>query len=133
MAIKRLQNKYFRGWDADKEHIVSFKVRLNREQKAYSESALAVTITDKEKAQHCLEEVLKHPERWDKKCVTEWDEKREPDKAWPAPLNHFEARQKKLETYEMLGGKQNKYATINATTDTTSSVQDAVTAVGRSK
>ena len=36
MAIKRLHDKYFCSWDAKEEHIVSFKVRLNRKQKTYS-------------------------------------------------------------------------------------------------
>ena len=108
MAIKKLRNNYLHSWDVDKEHTMSFKELLNQEQKTYSEYTPAVIIANKEKTQLYLEEVLKHPEWWGEKYVTERDAKSKAKKVWPAPPNHFEARQKKLEIYKLLGVKQNK-------------------------
>ena len=48
MVIKRLHNKYLYRQDAEKEHVASFKVHLNRKQNIYSEYTLAVTITNAE-------------------------------------------------------------------------------------
>ena len=89
MVIKRLQNKYPCVWDVDKEHVMSFRVCLNQEQKTYSESTPAVVITEEEKQRHYLEEVLKHPERWGEKCMTEWDGKNKAGEAYTAPPTHF--------------------------------------------
>ena len=70
MVVKRLRGKYFRGWDtAEDKHVVSFRVRLDRNQKTYIKFTPAVTITDEEKNQNYLKEVLKEPERWGKKAV----------------------------------------------------------------
>ena len=45
--------------------------------------------SDAEKQQHYLEEVLREPEKWGKKCVMAWDKKTAAQKAWPAPHLHF--------------------------------------------
>ena len=62
MVIKRLRAKFFQPWDKD-EHVMSFRIRLDREQKKYGEYEPKVTITDAEKQQHYLEQVLRELER----------------------------------------------------------------------
>ena len=50
MVVKHLRGKYFRGWDtAEDEHVVSFRVRLDRDQKTCGKYTPPVTITTKEK------------------------------------------------------------------------------------
>ena len=96
---------------------MSFRIRLDREQKKYGEYEPKVTITDDEKQQHYLEQVLREPERWGEKCVTAWDKKDPVQKTWTASYKHFEKRQAKMESYEALGRKENKYTTANLVTD----------------
>ena len=86
MVIKRLRAKFFRGWD-ELEHVTSFRIRLDREQKRYKEYVPPVTISDAKKKQHYLEEVLREPEKWGEKCVTAWDKETTAQKAWPAPIS----------------------------------------------
>ena len=78
-VIKRLRAKYLRGWE-EEEHIMSFRVRLLREQKSYLDYATPIVITDEELGQHYLEEVLKRTDIFGEKCITEWSEKPPADK-----------------------------------------------------
>lgn len=94
MVIKRLRNKYFHRWDtADGKHVVSFRVHFNHEQKKYGKYTPPVLITNDEKQQHYLKEVLKEPERWGKKCVIALEKKNDTAKVWLGPPNHFKKRQ----------------------------------------
>ena len=69
---------------------------------------------------------MKEPEKLGEKYVTEWDKKTAAQKAWPAPHLHFEARKKKKESYEALGGKENECTTANVASDITAGIQEAV-------
>ena len=69
-VIKRLRVQYLRGWE-EEEHIMSFRVRLLREQKIYMDYATPIVITDEELGQHYLEEVLKRTDIFGEKCITE--------------------------------------------------------------
>ena len=61
IVIDKLKTSFFRGWDPENEHLVSFKVRLAHEKKTYSKYGPAITIPDDEITQHYLKEVLRWP------------------------------------------------------------------------
>ena len=56
MVIGQLKSKYFRGWDGE-EHINSFGIRLNREQRKLGSYNPSITISDEDKNQHYLEQM----------------------------------------------------------------------------
>ena len=58
LVISRLRSKFFRGWEEDK-YLISFRVRLLREQKTYKEYATPVELEDVDIFQHCMKEMLK--------------------------------------------------------------------------
>ena len=105
---------------------MSFRNRLDREQKKYGEYEPKVTITDAEKQQHYLEQVLREPERWGEKCVTAWEKKQKAGASWEDAHKHFEKRQATMEAYESLGGKENNYASANAATELQEGIHLAV-------
>ena len=78
-VLKQLKDRFLRGWE-EEERIVSFRVRLQREQKTYKEYATPIVIKDEELCQHYLEEILKRTNIMDEKCITEWNEKSAADK-----------------------------------------------------
>ena len=73
LIVKRLKNHFYRGWE-DEEHIISFKVRLEKERKKLSELTPPITIEDKELAQHYVEEMLKRADYFGQKCCTKFEE-----------------------------------------------------------
>ena len=115
-VIKRLRAQYLRGWE-EEEHIMSFRVRLLREQKSYLDYATPIIITDEELGQHYLEEVLKRTDIFGEKCITEWNEKTADEKLWPHPHVFFEKRVKQLEDYQAIGGEGNSFATANSASE----------------
>ena len=54
VVVKRLKAGYYRGWDVE-EHITSFGVRLNQEQRKLSQYTPPIIISDADKCQHYLE------------------------------------------------------------------------------
>ena len=125
LVIKRLKNHFYRGWD-DEEHIISFKVRLEKERKKLSELTPPITIADKELAQHYVEQMLKRANYFGQKCCTEFEELPAIQKQWPAPATHYKKRNEELENYEKLGGKRNPYASANSATELQDTIQAAV-------
>ena len=116
LVISRLRTKFFRGWEED-EHLISFRVRLLREQKKLKGYSTPVEIEDVDLCQHYMEEILKKSDLFGERCIIKWNTKPAPDKVWPHPHVYFEKRMKDVEEYEAIGGRGNTYATANAATE----------------
>ena len=69
VVIRQLKEKFYRGWEGE-EHINSFGVQLNREQRKLATYTPPITISDADKNQHYLIQMWKRTDLFDEKCMT---------------------------------------------------------------
>ena len=125
LVIKHLKKHFFRGWEEDK-HIISYKVRLEKERKKLRELATPIQITDDQLKHNYVEEMLKRANCFGQKCCTDFEALPAIQKQWPAPATHYEKRNTELEDYEQLGSQRNPYAPTNSAAEMQNTIQIAM-------
>ena len=124
VVVKRLKANYYRGWDVA-EHINSFGVRLNREQRKLSQYAPPIVISNADKVQHYLEQMWTRTDIFDEKFMTAWTARTIAQKTFDLARAYFEAKVKAIADFKAAGGQVNSYATANAATEIKSRHQRA--------
>ena len=117
-----MKANYYRGWDVV-EHINSFGVHLNREQRKLSQYAPPIVISNADKVQHYLEQMWTRTDIFDEKFMTAWTARTIAQKTFDLARAYFEAKVKAIADFRAAGGQVNSYASANAATD----IKDAVT------
>ena len=68
LVIGRLRARFLRGWDPE-EHIVTFRVRMERERKKLKQYDPPIVFTDDEICQHYMEQMLKNLDTFGQKNI----------------------------------------------------------------
>ena len=131
VVVKRLKANYYRGWGVE-EHINSFGVRLNREQRKLSQYVPPIIIPNADKCQHYLEQMWTRTDIFDQEFMTAWTKQTIAQKTFDLARAYFQAKVQAIADFKAAGGQVNSYATANAATEIKDAVASALAEFAKS-